>query len=408
MRIYNSKEDKTLMKMLPTIFLLVSFAQSADTLRVATYNILNYNGTARNEYLQPITNEIDADILIVQEILSQTAVNSFSTTVLNNNYSTIHFNDGPDTDNHIFYKTDKVKFISDSYISTELRDIAEYKLKVNSTEEFLFIYSAHLKASQGSDNEQKRLAECTIWRDHLNQLPTATNFIILGDFNFYDSGEPGYQKLLADEADNDGRSFDPIDSPGNWHNSESFAGIHTQSPRVEQFGGGASGGLDDRFDFILISEALNDEVLPNSYTEYGNDGQHFNVSINEGENGAVSSEIADALYYGSDHLPVYCDFVFDEVSGIESENPKDFLLLQNYPNPFNSTTNIVFEVKERGNVKLDLYDTSGKKVLTLIDDDYSPGKYEHRFDANSIASGEYYIVLSTDARKSSKKISLIK
>ncbi|KAA3618253.1 MAG: T9SS C-terminal target domain-containing protein [Calditrichaeota bacterium] len=390
------------------LFLIVSIAQSADTLRVATYNILNYNGTTRNEYLQPIAQEINADILIVQEILSQAAVNSFTTSVLNGNYSTIPFNDGPDTDNHIFYKTDKVEFISDSYISTELRDIAEYKLKVNSTDEFLFIYSAHLKASQGSDNEQKRLAECTIWRDRLNQHLPGTNFIILGDFNFYDSGEPGYQKLLGDEADNDGRSFDPIDSPGNWHNSESFAGIHTQSPRVEQFGGGASGGLDDRFDFILISEALKDEVLPSSYTEFGNDGQHFNVSINNGDNSAVSSEIADALYYGSDHLPVYCDFVFDDVSGIESEKPKDFVLLQNYPNPFNSITNIVFEVKKPGNVKLDLYNTSGKKVLNLIDNPYSIGKFEYRFNASSIASGEYYLLLSNDSKNSPRKIVLIK
>ena len=294
------------------ISLLLLFNQApADTLRVATYNILNYNGMSRTDNLKTVVQSINPDLIIVQEMINQTGVDSFSTSVLNSQYSTIPFHDGEDTDNHLFYKEDKIEFLDDSYLSTDLRDIAEYKMRIVESNEIAYFYSAHLKASQGNDNEGKRLAEATILRDHLNDHPPGTNFIVLGDFNFYTSAEPGYQKLIGDEADNDGRSFDPIDSPGNWHNNGSFSYIHTQSTRVEQLGdGGSTGGLDDRFDFLLISESFQDNFIQGTYTEYGNDGQHFNQSINAGGNGVVSAEIADALYYASDHLPVYCEFVF--------------------------------------------------------------------------------------------------
>ena len=63
--------------------------------------------------------------------------------------------------------------------------------------------------------------------------------------------------MLTGESDNNGgRLFDPIDRIGNWHNNSSFSDVHTQSPRTAQFGGGASGGMDDRFDFILFSKCI--------------------------------------------------------------------------------------------------------------------------------------------------------
>ena len=81
------------------------------------------------------------------------------------------------------------------------------------------IYSLHLKASQGSENEAKRLAEATILRNHMNGLFPDSNFMVVGDFNIYDSGKPAYEMLTGDQTDNDGRVFDPINQPGNWHNS---------------------------------------------------------------------------------------------------------------------------------------------------------------------------------------------
>lgn len=46
------------------------------------------------------------------------------------------------------------------------------------------------------------------------------------------------------------------------------------------------------------------EYVSGSYPAFGNDGMHFNDSINAPPNTAVPPEVADALHYGSDHLPV--------------------------------------------------------------------------------------------------------
>jgi hypothetical protein len=66
--------------------------------------------------------------------------------------------------------------------------------------------------------------------------------------------------------------------------------------------------MDDRFDFILISDALQDgvdlSVINGSYEAFGNDGNHFNADINDGPVIPQGQAIADALHEASDHLPV--------------------------------------------------------------------------------------------------------
>ena len=105
---------------------------------------------------------------------------------------------------------------------------------------------------------------------------------------------------------------------GPWHNNSSYADVHTQSPRTTSFGGGAPGGMDDRFDWIFTSaEMLNPEsemrYIDETYTALGNDGNHFNDAINNGNNLSVSDIVADAIHDASDHLPVYMDVWFDDL-----------------------------------------------------------------------------------------------
>ncbi len=76
--------------------------------------------------------------------------------------------------------------------------------------------------------------------------------------------------------------------------------------------------MDDRFDWLLVSESILTETsqmyyIEDSYTAFGNDGNHFNDAINSGNNGAVSNEMADALHDASDHLPVYMDIWYDDL-----------------------------------------------------------------------------------------------
>jgi hypothetical protein len=259
----------------------------------------------------------------------------------------------------------------------------------------LRIYSNHLKASQGEENEQRRLAEATTLRNYLNGLPEGTEFVVVGDMNLYTSSEPAYDMLIG-EPTNVGRSYDPINTPGDWNNNGEFAAVHTQSTR-----GGSYGGMDDRFDFILASSTLFDttafQYIEGSYTPFGNDGNHFNLGINEGENTAVPDSVADALYNASDHLPVFLDLlVHPAISASDHSGiPRyDFRLCPNHPNPFNSQTVIRYEIASPGQIRLQVFDLLGRRVATLAEGFQQPGAHIVRFDATGLASGTYFYSLS--------------
>jgi endonuclease/exonuclease/phosphatase family metal-dependent hydrolase len=293
-----------------------SFPQSQHT--VMTYNLLNYPGsdtTARNPYYRTIFSAIQPDILVVQEMSSQAGVDGFLNNVLNissSGYSAGLFINGPDTDNAVFYKADRFDFIGNIPVQTALRDINEFRLVHKATEDTLIIYSVHLKAGTGSTNENLRASEVDSLRKRTTSLSAGSYFIVLGDFNIYNSNESSYQKLV--DQVNAGYLIDSEPLTGTWNNSN-YAPYHTQSTRTRSFNGGAGGGMNDRFDMILMSQSIIDEdgitFIPGSVIPYGNDGNHYNDSINHPFNTAVGQETADALHYASDHLPVYAAFTFN-------------------------------------------------------------------------------------------------
>ena len=239
------------------------------------------------------------------------------------------FIDGEDTDNALLYDSSKITLVEHYALSTELRLIHGYRLAIKGTSDTIRILTCHLKAGTTPADEEQRGREAMILRQHLDSLPRTSKHIVAGDLNVYDSSEPAYQALTIVGIVPAGEVFDPINRPGDWHSHQEFADIHTQSPRVRQFGGGADGGLDDRFDQILLSGALLPNYTSKSYTTFGNDGQHFNDSINAMPNTAVDVATATALHDASDHLPVYLELVFKKgASGVEEErvwrNEMDF------------------------------------------------------------------------------------
>ncbi len=92
----------------------------------------------------------------------------------------------------------------------------------------------------------------------------------------------------------------------------------------------------------------------------------------------------------------------------------NFELFQNYPNPFNLSTTIEFSIPKRVNVKLVIYDISGRVVRTLIDGkELEPGLYRTEWDGRSdygeyVASGVYLYQLQAGDFISSKKMILTK
>ena len=387
-------------------------------IKIMSYNLLNYpsNSEERNPHFRTIIEAIDPDILVVQE-MNAGGTETFLDSVLNyaaESYHAGEFIDGPNTDNALFYRDSLFTFIRNLPITTQLRDINEFTLIFEATNDTIRLYSLHLKASRGGENEERRAAEVDSLRRVTDSLSAGSNFIVCGDFNIYNSEEDAYQRLLSVEEDADGHVLDPIDLPGNWHNNEDFTLIHTQSTRSRQFGGGAPGGLDDRFDMILVSQAANDSggftYINNSYVTYGNDGFHFNDSINARPNRAVSNEIVDALHFASDHLPVYALFdvkaEFIEDGG--KWKPMSFALYQNYPNPFNSSTTITYNLSFATNVSIQLYNLSGHMVVKLADGLKMPGIHTATLIADRLTTGLYFVRMQASDQVFVRKTMLIK
>ncbi len=88
--------------------------------------------------------------------------------------------------------------------------------------------------------------------------------------------------------------------------------------------------------------------------------------------------------------------------------PNAFELSQNYPNPFNPETKIDYSVPVNENVKLNLYDMSGKLVRTLVNEFRSAGYYSYRLNASDLSSGIYIYKLESGSVSISKKLMLVK
>ncbi len=308
--------------------LVVLAAPGAQALRFVQYNLTNYpnQSSVRNPYYRTILQSLGADVVVSQEMTgtgtNPPGLSDFVNNVLNTlepgQWAAAPFYNGNDTDNALFYKPSKVQILGSWAFypnpATNLRFVTVWRLKPvgysASAAEFR-VYSCHLKASQGF--ESARFAEAVGLRDSMNAMPPGTHALLCGDFNIYTSTEAAYGRLIESEADNDGRVFD-TQPAGNWHNSGSFASIHTQCPCLNNCPAGfgfSGGGMDDRFDMLLPTYTFTNgtglQILPATYRPIGNDGLHFNLDINSGPVIPEGQVFADALVRASDHLPVRVD-----------------------------------------------------------------------------------------------------
>lgn len=77
-------------------------------------------------------------------------------------------------------------------------------------------------------------------------------------------------------------------------------------------------------------------------------------------------------------------------TGGEEVLPNSFFLDQNFPNPFNASTVITYGVAERRHVQIDVFNTLGQKVTTLVNGTQAPGRYQVTWDPADRASGVYF------------------
>lgn len=307
------------------IFSFCGFVSAQDRLKIAFYNLFEYPEylpTNRAPILKNILSDINPDLFMVCELLSEEGANDLLYNALNfdsnRNYARAPYISNQSSDSEmqqlLFYDSNIWELIATEVLPTNYRDINKYKLQLltEDTSEPIYLYAfiTHLKSSPGRANRLIRLEMIETFTAHLQYIEPEAYVVFSGDFNLYSSDEEAYQELLNQE--NEIVFMDPINSVGDWHENEAFTYLHTQSTRVSNvgFGTGASGGMDDRFDFIMLSENFfednpNLQYVTDSYTAYGNNGNCFKKDINDPScSGRYTQETRDWLYMMSDHLPV--------------------------------------------------------------------------------------------------------
>jgi len=92
----------------------------------------------------------------------------------------------------------------------------------------------------------------------------------------------------------------------------------------------------------------------------------------------------------------------------ESYVPSRYALAQNYPNPFNANTTINYQVPVDATVKLEVYNTLGQKVATLLDGRQQPGYRSITWDASKVSSGLYFYKLTAGDFTETRRMMLVK
>jgi len=408
-----------------------AYLKGSDTLKVMHYNLLNYrNGTPqcdgsnndanlKDGYLKSILHFTKPDIFTCNELgsnlvnASRILDNALNTNGIthyeqaqysNNSFSSIT--------NMLFYDKRKLTLARQDVVKKDLQNvdlvrvIDIYTLYLNNSAKpggdtiFLKVIVAHLKAGNTTDDKTERAKMTEALMEFLNKQTKRYNYLIAGDFNVQTQSEVSFQNLINYKTEAI-RFFDPIDALGNWNDNSNYANVHTQSTHGSS--GNAcfsAGGMDDRFDFILMSKEIKDRqmkisYLDNSYKALGNDGGRFNSDINGTSNKSLPKSILDALYGMSDHVPVVANFL------VETDLLKKGVIVKSefkFKTNFNNSIEIINKNIANDKVMIHLYDLSGKTIINAEMTFDSEGKIS--LSTEFLSSGIYILNLQLQSGQS--------
>ncbi|MFD2552203.1 endonuclease/exonuclease/phosphatase family protein [Bizionia sediminis] len=397
---------------------LINNAHAQTSYKLMFYNLLNFpsENTVPNRllHLQTILMDYQPDIFMVCELNNEAAAINilqvfqeriaidFEMAAFQLNTSDDTIGDSNAFQNMLFYNGSKFQLDNQTIIPTLFRDFNHYKLELLATNElenriFLDVIVGHLKASRGVDNEALRLRMVNDLMSYLNTFPEDSHVILAGDFNVYTSSEPAFQALT--NPNNTITFTDPANSLGNWHNNASFASVFTQSTRTRTDFGGSSGGMDDRFDFMMTSSNLNQTGTdlyyePETYQVYGNNGNPdcFNKAIisPDCDGSLFTYNIREALHLFSDHLPVTMEISTTSALSVPTysqkvNNPIE-ILGSNYVQ--NSLQLKVNETVLGNNQNLYIYNTIGQLITHVP----VTARNTYNVPLTHLSAGIYYIV----------------
>lgn len=184
---------------------------------------------------------------------------------------------------------------------------------------------------------------------------------------------------------------------------ENIPNGYTYNIRIGSYPGGS--------DIVSPNVGANGKLLIPESGNAGNSRKYVIRNLPDG-NYYWSVQSVSQSYVESDFAPEQ-SFIVSKSTSIQqtsSEIPNGLNLSQNYPNPFNPETKINFSIPERTNVRLNVFNSAGQVVETIINEQLNAGSYTVTWNANntSLASGVYFYTLVTNQKVETRKMLLIK
>jgi len=90
------------------------------------------------------------------------------------------------------------------------------------------------------------------------------------------------------------------------------------------------------------------------------------------------------------------------------ELPINIILWDNYPNPFNPVTTIQYELPQRSDVQITIYDLLGRQVTTLVSETQDAGYKSIQWNATNVPSGMYFYQIRVGEFVQTRKMVLFK
>lgn len=368
-------------------FALVEPRGSEETFDIATWNIKEFplRGQRTIDTLAILIEDLQLDLISFQEISDTLAFMDLLSQL--EDYDGLFSPDIRPPDNYlktgIIYRTDQISILSwEPLFWNETWEFPRPPLRITVVAELpsgtfdFYLIVLHLKALDDDNSRARRMAAMAMLKDYLDEIVPFLpdhDWLVVGDYND-ELTDPEEQNIFWDFLqDSTDYSFLTLPLAGNpyWASYPYYNSL---------------------IDHLMATEDALDE--------YGDNGETITLRLDD--------EYSNYSYVISDHRPVMSQFT-DFQTGIKDspELPGSFGLVA-YPNPFNASTNINFALTRASKARIDIYDCLGRLNRTIIDGHFEAGRYEVNFDAGELASGVYFIKLTSDYNTEIKKINLIK
>ncbi len=159
--------------------------------------------------------------------------------------------------------------------------------------------------------------------------------------------------------------------------------------------------------FSFVSGATNDEVSlfvfpsgipateptatigPSTFPS-GDPGNIGRIALRQGTAASAPNLRVDGIRVTKSWSNIVTSIMNNQISSV----PENFTLSQNYPNPFNPSTTIKFSIPTKGFVNLAVYNSLGKEVSNLVNENLEAGTFTANFNGAGLSSGVYFYKLS--------------